>query len=80
MVIIGYLVVEEVDGVFVEPEREGLEEGDVVSHDLLVREVELVDDDRVDVVVRQQVVCKRKVGTYCLLKNNILLKRKQVSF
>jgi hypothetical protein len=65
MVIIGYLVVEEVDGVFVEPEREGLEEGDVVGHDLLVREVELVDDDRVDVVVRQQVVCKGRVGTFC---------------
>ena len=51
-----YLVVEEVDGVFVQPEGEGLEEWDVVGHDLLVREVELVNDDRVDVVVGQQII------------------------
>ena len=43
----------------VESEGEGLEEGDVVSHHLLVGEVELVHDDRVDVVVRQQVICKK---------------------
>ena len=44
------------NGVLVESEGQGLEEGDVVGHDLLIREVELVHDDRVDVVVRQQVV------------------------
>ena len=41
----------------VEPERQRLEEGDVVGHDLLVAEVELVHDDRVHMVVREQVVC-----------------------
>ena len=51
-----YLVVEEVYGVLVEPEGERLEEGDIVGHDLLVREVELVHDDGVHVVVGQQVV------------------------
>ena len=57
MFIVGaYLVVEEVDGVLVESEGEGLEEGDVVGHHLLVREVELVDDDRVHVVVGEQVI------------------------
>lgn len=40
------------NGVLVEPEGEGLEEGDVVSHDLLIGEVELVNDDGVNVVVR----------------------------
>ena len=34
------LVVEEVDGVFVEVEGESLEERDVVSQDLFVREVQ----------------------------------------
>jgi len=51
-----YLVVKEVDCMLVQPEGEGLEEGDVVGHDLLVGEVELVHDDGVDVVVGQQVI------------------------
>ena len=50
------LVEEEVDGLAVELEREGLEEGDVVGHDLLVGEVELVQDDVVDVVVGEEEV------------------------
>ena len=45
-------------GMFVEPEGEGLQEGDVVRHDLLVGEIELVDDDGVDVVVGEEIVCK----------------------
>lgn len=40
----------------VEFERQGLEEGDIVGHNLLVREVKLVDDDGVHVVVRQEVI------------------------
>ena len=55
-----YLIVEEVYGMLVQPERERLQEGDVVSHDLLVREVELVHDDRVHVVVGEEVVCGRR--------------------
>ena len=51
-----YLVVEEVDGVLVQPEGQRFEEGDIVGHDLLVAEVELVHDDGVHVVVGQQIV------------------------
>ena len=54
--VIGVLIVEEVDGVLVESEGEGLEEGDVVGHDFLVGEVELVDDDGVDMVVGEEIV------------------------
>ena len=45
------LVVEEVNGVLVEVEGEGLEEGDVISEHFLLREVQLQDDDGIDVVV-----------------------------
>lgn len=54
--VVGVLVVEEVNGVLVKSEGEGLEEGDVVGHDFLVREVKLVDNDGVDVIVGEQVV------------------------
>ena len=57
------LVVEEVDGVPVEVEGQGLKEGDVVGQDLLIREVQLQDDDGVDVVVGQQVVCNTHIHT-----------------
>ena len=50
-------------GMFVEPEGESLQEGDVVSHDLLVGEIELVDDDGVDVVVGEKIVCKDRKKT-----------------
>ncbi len=45
------LVVEEVYGVFVELEGEGLEEGDVVGKNLLVREIQLENDYRIDVII-----------------------------
>lgn len=45
------LVVEEVYGVFVEFERESLEEGDVVSKNLLIGEIQLENDDRIDVII-----------------------------
>ena len=48
-----YFIVKEVDSVLVQPERQGLEEGNVVGHHLLVGEIELVHDNRIDVVVRQ---------------------------
>ena len=51
-----YLIVEEMYCVLVQPEAEGLEEGDVVGHDLLVGEVELVNNDGVDVVVGEEIV------------------------
>ena len=68
-----YLVVEEVNGVLVEPEGEGFEEGNVVGHDLLIGEVELVNDDRVDVIVGEEVIWNKfnlkfmKVQNYCQL-------------
>lgn len=46
-----HLIVEEVHSVVVEFEGQGLEEGDIVGHDLLVRKVKLVDDDGIHVVV-----------------------------
>lgn len=55
-----YLVVKEMHSVIVELQRERLQEGDVVGHDLLVREVEFMHNDGVDVVIRQQVVWRRK--------------------
>ena len=61
--ISAHLVVEEMYGMFVEPEGESLQEGDVVSHDLLVGEIELVDDDGVDVVVGEKIVCKDRKKT-----------------
>lgn len=46
-----YLIIEEVHGVVVKFEWQGLKEGDIISHDLLIREVKLVDNNGVDVVV-----------------------------
>ena len=54
-----YLIVEEVDGVLVETKRQGLEEGNVIGHNLLVREIKLVNYDRVDMVVGQQIIWKK---------------------
>ena len=45
------LVVEEVYGVFVEFERESLEEGDVVCKNLFVGEIQLENDDRIDMII-----------------------------
>jgi len=52
----GVLVVKEMNGVLVQSKGERLEEGDVVGHHFLVRKVKLMDNYRVDVIVRQQVV------------------------
>jgi len=54
--IVIVFIVEEVNGVLVEPEGESLEERDVVSHHLLVRKIKLVHDDGINVVVAQQVI------------------------
>eukprot|EP00966_Prymnesium_polylepis_P261668 6044606-Prymnesium_polylepis.1 len=50
---------EELDAVDVEAEGDGLEEGDVVGEQLLVRQVERVRDQLVDVVVGQDVEDRR---------------------
>lgn len=54
--IVGVFVVEEVDRVGVQLQAECLQEQDVVAHHVLVREVELVDNYGVYVVVAEQVV------------------------
>ena len=54
--VVRVLVKEEVDGVGIQFEGQGLEEGDVIGHHFLVREIELVNYDRVDVIVRQQII------------------------
>lgn len=46
------LIVEEVYGVFVQLEGERLEEGDVVGQHLLIRKIQLENNDRIDMVVR----------------------------
>ena len=46
-----HLIVEKVNGVLIQAERQRLQKGDVVCHHFLVRKVELVDDDGVDVVI-----------------------------
>ena len=54
--VIGVLIVEEVDSVLVQSKGEGFKKRDVVSHDFLIREVKLVDNDRVDMVVGEEIV------------------------
>ena len=60
--VVVVLVIEEVYRVLVETKTQRLQEGDVVCHHLLVTEVKLVHNDRVDVVVGQQVVDARVVS------------------
>jgi len=47
----------EVNGMGIQFERQGLKEGDVVGHNLFVREVKLVNNNGVDMVVGQEVIC-----------------------
>ena len=63
------LVVEKVNGMLVELERERLQKGDVISEHLFVGKVKLVYDDGVDVVVAQQVVKGRFVAN--VFKENV---------
>lgn len=55
------LIVEEVHCVVVEFQGQGLEEGDIVRHDLLIWEIKLVHDYWVDVVVGQKVIWEGKM-------------------
>lgn len=58
--VVRVLVEEEVNGVAVQLERQGLQERDVVGHHLFVGEIEFMYNDRVHVVVREKVVCERE--------------------
>jgi hypothetical protein len=48
-----YFIVKEVDGVSVQLEGQGFQEGNVIGHHFFIGEVKFVHDDRVDVVVTQ---------------------------
>jgi hypothetical protein len=48
-----YFIVKEVDGVSVQLEGQGFEEGNVIGHHFFIGEVKFVHNDRVDVVVTQ---------------------------
>jgi hypothetical protein len=48
-----YFIVKEVDGVSVQLEGQGFEEGNVIGHHFFIGEVKFVHDDRVNVVVTQ---------------------------
>ena len=67
--VVRMLVIEKVDRVLVEAKGERLEKGNVVGHHLLVGKIKLMNDDRVDVVVGQQVVNGRLVAN--ILKENV---------
>lgn len=56
------LVVEEVDGVLVEMEGKGLEEGDIIGQHFLIGEIQLQHNDGVDVVVGEKVICRGQGG------------------
>ena len=67
--IVGVLVVEKVNRVLVEFERESFQEGDVISQHFLVGKIEFVHNDGIDVVVAEQVVKRRFVAD--ILEENI---------
>ena len=51
------LVVEEMNSMGVEFEGESLEEGDVVSKNFFIREIQFENNDRVYVIIGQEIVC-----------------------
>lgn len=51
-----YLVVEEVHCVIVEFQRQRFQKGDIVGHDFLIREVKLVHNDGINVIIGQQII------------------------
>lgn len=46
------------NSVVVEFQGQGLQKGDVVGHDFFVREVELMNDDGINVIIGEQVIWK----------------------
>lgn len=58
--IVRVLIVEEMDCVRIQLQAERLQEEHIVTHDILVGEIEFVDNYRVDVIIAEQVVCKKK--------------------
>lgn len=58
--VVGVFVVEKVDRVWVELHAEGLEKENIVTHNVLVRKVKLMHDDRIDVIVAQEIICNQE--------------------
>lgn len=48
------------NGMFVQPERQGFQERNVVRHDFFVGEIKLVHDNGIDMVVRQQIIYNKE--------------------
>lgn len=53
--VVGHLVEQELQSVWVQLQTQGLEEGDIVGQQLLVGKIKAMDDQVVDVVVGEQV-------------------------
>lgn len=51
-----YLVVEEVHCVVVKFQRQSLQKWNIVRHDFLIREVEFMHNDGIDVIIGEQVI------------------------
>lgn len=56
--IVCVFVVEKVDCVRVQLQTERLQKENVIAHNVLVGKVELVNDDGVDVIVAQKIICR----------------------
>lgn len=65
------------DGVGVQLEGQGFEEGNVIGHHFLIGEVKFVHDDGVDVVVTQQIIFEMDTKQNLL---NILAVKKICSY
>lgn len=55
-----YLIIKEMYSMIIEFQGKSLQKWYVVGHDLLIRKVKFVDNYRIHIVIRQQVVWKKK--------------------
>ena len=55
-----YLIIKEMNGMLVQSERQCFEERNVVSHDFFIRKIKLVHNYGIDMIVREQIICKEK--------------------
>lgn len=58
--VIGVFIVEKVYRVRVQLQTECLQKQNIISHHIFVRKVKFMDDNRVDQVVTEEVICKSK--------------------
>ena len=55
-----YFIIKEMNGMLVQSERQCFEERNVVSHDFFIRKIKLVHNYGIDMIVREQIICKEK--------------------